>query len=630
MARVKQGPPTVKEIREGESLKRYVSGVGLINYTRYNNQLYSNKMYDTPAPPVIDKKTSIRVNNISVTSSGGTSGSASENALLKDGSRALTNHWNAGSKDISANSFKSGGNTGAGVFQSLGDYDVTLKTGNSTTGSITITDGANGNIAITPNGTGEVDITKVDINGGAIDGTTIGGATPASGAFTTIVVDNLTIDGNTIVSTDTNGNIILTPDGTGEVDISKVDIASGEIDNVTLGTNNAITQAVIDNVNIDAASIGHTDDTDLITLADGSVTFTGSTIIPTADINGGAIDGTTIGSSSATSGAFTTITASTSVDITGSAGLILENDETITNSTNGTVLINGIVSAGTGSGAGVFQSNGNYDVTLQTGNSTTGVITITDGSNGNIAITPNGTGEVDISKVDIDSGAIDGTVIGANSQAAGDFTAIGAVSAGTIVGTTIDATTDFTIGTLIITDDQIQMTPSTSDTVTIASASNGVLNITTVDSAAAAANINITADGNITMDSANSITLDTAGTDNEVVISNGGTERFAFKNDGSPELDVTGAFTLDGSSSIKIDSVGETEILTNGNSSVRASTSGELFLHGATDAPSNYYACGIQMKKNIYHFSTGHQDFRENFTMLNVYKEPDAFVAYPS
>ena len=556
MARVKQGPPTVKEIREGESLKRYVSGVGLVNYTRYNNQLYSNKMYDTPAPPVVDKKASIRINNISVASGGGTSDSASEDALLKDGSRALTNHWNAGSKDISANSFKSGGNTGAGIFQSLGDYNVTLKTGNSTTGSITIIDGANGNIAITPN-------------------------------------------------------------GTGEVDISKVDIASGEIDNVTLGTNSAITQAVIDNVNINAASIGHTDDTDLITLADGSVTFTGSTVIPTADINGGAIDGTTIGSSSATSGAFTTITASTSIDITGSSGLILENDETITNSTNGTVLINGIVSAGTGSGAGVFQSNGDYDVTLQTGNSTTGVITITDGSNGNIDITPNGTGSVVIPKVDIGGGEIDGTAIGANSHS-------------TIKGTTIDATTDFTIGTLIITDDQIQMTPSTSDTVTIAGASNGVLNITTVDGGGEAGHINITADGNIVMDSVNSITLDTAGTDNEVVIKNGGTERFAFKNDGSPELDVTGAFTLDGSSSITIDSVGETIINTNGSAVARASTSGALFLHGATDAPSNYYACGIQMKKNIYHFSTGHEDFKENFTMLNIYKEPSSFEAYPS
>ncbi|MEK9696882.1 MAG: hypothetical protein VW270_14065, partial [Candidatus Poseidoniales archaeon] len=42
---------------------------------------------------------------------------------------------------------------------------------------------------------------------------------------------------------------------------------------------------------------------------------------------------------------------------------------------------------------------------------------ITDGTNGNIAITPNGDGEVDISKVDIDAGAIDGVTIGSNSAA---------------------------------------------------------------------------------------------------------------------------------------------------------------------------------------------------------------------
>ena len=83
-------------------------------------------------------------------------------------------------------------------------------------------------------------------------------------------------------------------------------------------------------------------------------------------------------------------------DLSGSTGLILENDETITNSTDGTVLINGTVAGGTGSGAGVFTSNGDQDVTIQTGNSTTGSITITDGANGNIAITPNGSGAIQL------------------------------------------------------------------------------------------------------------------------------------------------------------------------------------------------------------------------------------------
>ena len=94
-----------------------------------------------------------------------------------------------------------------------------------------------------------------------------------------------------------------------------------------------------------------------------------------------------------------------------------------------------------------------------------------------------------MTNVDIDSGTIDGTTIGANSAAAGTFAAI--------AGTTIDATTDFTIGTTVITDDSIVMTPSTSDTVTIAGATNGILNVTTVDAAGTAGDINLTSDGQI-------------------------------------------------------------------------------------------------------------------------------------
>ena len=44
----------------------------------------------------------------------------------------------------------------------------------------------------------------------------------------------------------------------------------------------------------------------------------------------------------------------------------------------------------TGSGAGVFTSNGDQDVTLQTGNSTTGSITITDGANGTLLLLQTG------------------------------------------------------------------------------------------------------------------------------------------------------------------------------------------------------------------------------------------------
>tara|TARA_R100001460_G_scaffold6076_2_gene16209 strand:+ start:5157 stop:7628 length:2472 start_codon:yes stop_codon:yes gene_type:complete len=52
-------------------------------------------------------------------------------------------------------------------------------------------------------------------------------------------VDNINVNGNAITSTDTNGNITITPNGTGEVDISKVDIDSGAIDGTTIGANSA-------------------------------------------------------------------------------------------------------------------------------------------------------------------------------------------------------------------------------------------------------------------------------------------------------------------------------------------------------------------------------------------------------
>ena len=104
-----------------------------------------------------------------------------------------------------------------------------------------------------------------------------------TGSFT---VDNLNIDGNTIISTDSNGNIALTPNGTGEVDISKVDIDSGAIDGTTIGASSAAagtfaalgTSGITCSGNItvaDAGTIGSASDTDAIAIgSDGDVTLT--------------------------------------------------------------------------------------------------------------------------------------------------------------------------------------------------------------------------------------------------------------------------------------------------------------------------------------------------------------------
>ena len=78
-------------------------------------------------------------------------------------------------------------------------------------------------------------------------------------------------------------------DGTITTDALAADTANidgGSIDGATLGTNSAITQAVVDNININGSTIGHTSDTDLLTLASGVLTVAGEGSMTTLDIGG--------------------------------------------------------------------------------------------------------------------------------------------------------------------------------------------------------------------------------------------------------------------------------------------------------------------------------------------------------
>jgi hypothetical protein len=117
-----------------------------------------------------------------------------------------------------------------------------------------------------------------------------------------------------------------------------------------------------------------------------------------------------------------------------------------------------------------------------------------------------------------------------------DVGSSGITTTGAIAGGTIDASTDFTIGTLVITDDTIVMTPSTSDTVTIAAATNGVLNVTTVDNAAAAANINFVIDGAVDIDAAGGINLDSGS--GIVTIEDSGTEVLRITEGNSGDVTI--------------------------------------------------------------------------------------------
>ena len=71
------------------------------------------------------------------------------------------------------------------------------------TGTTLAADGTDTNIdiSITPKGTGEVNLTKVDIDAGAIDGTTIGAGSASTGAFTTLASSSgATLDGGVVVN----------------------------------------------------------------------------------------------------------------------------------------------------------------------------------------------------------------------------------------------------------------------------------------------------------------------------------------------------------------------------------------------------------------------------------------------
>jgi hypothetical protein len=173
----------------------------------------------------------------------------------------------------------------------------------------------------------EITAPTVDINASTavtIDTTTMT-MTGSVNVVGDLDVDNLNINGNSIISTNTDGNIALTPNGTGEVDISKVDIDGGTIDGTVIGgasaaagTFTTVNATTVDTTNIEVTNIKAKDGTASATIADSTGVMTiASSVLTTADINGGTIDGTTIGGSSAAAGTFTNLEANGTIKLDG-------------------------------------------------------------------------------------------------------------------------------------------------------------------------------------------------------------------------------------------------------------------------------------------------------------------------
>jgi len=208
--------------------------------------------------------------------------------------------------------------------------DITLSpagTGSIVLDAITINDNnitgtrSNDDINITPSGTGSVVFPAITINDNNITGTRSNDdivITPSgTGA---VVLPAITINDNNITGTRSNENINITPAGTGTVVVNKLTIDSQiEIEDNEIST----TQS----------------NSDLVITPAG----TGQVIMAKVDINGGAIDGATVGAASATTGVFTTLTANTSATVD---GITLSDNEISTNESNANLELSGNGSGG--------------------------------------------------------------------------------------------------------------------------------------------------------------------------------------------------------------------------------------------------------------------------------------------
>ena len=249
-----------------------------------------------------------------------------------------------------------------------------------------------------------VDITNLDVtNIRALDGTAAASIANSTGVITVsteLNVDNLNISGNTISSTNTNGDILITPNGTGDVDLVTDTVQVGDANATATITTNGTGNLVL---NTNAGTNAGT-----LTLANGAFTSTGS-----------SISGTTL-----TIGTLSTGTIQIGQSIHG-----------------GTVLTNTVITANiSGSGSGSTWTVSKSQTVASSSLSGAGNITLAPNTTGDIALTLANGGNLINSR-----NYVFGEIRNAATEALGDIWALN--TTGTVQpfrGITIDNSADTT------------------------------------------------------------------------------------------------------------------------------------------------------------------------------------------
>ena len=277
--------------------------------------------------------------------------------------------------------------------------------------------------AITATGTST--LTTVDINGGNIDGTVIGANSAAAGTFAAIAGTTGTFSSNVAVT----GTLNVTGDVTLNGDLIPDSTSNGAATKDLGSSANQWKDLYID----------------------------GTAHLDEVDIDAGAIDGAVIGANSAAAGTFTAI-AGTSAAVSGTL------DVTGATSLQGAVEVVGaadlastLIVAGATTLNGKFTGSNGFDLqdggsSLIKGDDTNGIVFGSNWTAASKTCANLGT----VTTADIDGGSIDGTVIGANSAAAGTFAAIagttGTFSSNVAVTGTLNVTGDSTFNGSLIPD----------------------------------------------------------------------------------------------------------------------------------------------------------------------------------